>query len=227
MSSGLQDRVVIITGAGGATGRAAARAFAAQGARLVLIGREAGKLHELAASLNLPAERTLALDANLVEPAAARAAAGMVQAAFGRADVLVHLVGGWIGGKTLVETPAEDLEAMLAQHAWSTFNTLQAFTPLMLANAWGRVLVVSSLALNRPPARMAAYLAAKAAQEALVLSLAAELKDQGVTANILQVRAIAAGEGSSGIQPAEIVAALLYLCSPEAAPITAARLPIG
>ena len=55
----------------------------------------------------------------------------------------------------------EDLEAMLAQHAWSTFNTFQAFTPLMLVHAWGRVLVVSSLAVNRPPARMAAYAAAE------------------------------------------------------------------
>jgi NAD(P)-dependent dehydrogenase (short-subunit alcohol dehydrogenase family) len=72
------------------------------------------------------------------------------------------------------------------------------------------------------------YTAAKAAQENLTLTLAAELRERGVTANIIQVRAIDvdATRRGTGTTPAEIVAALLYLFSEEAGKITGARIPL-
>ena len=73
---------------------------------------------------------------------------------------------------------------------------------------------------------MGAYAAAKSAQETLVLTLAEELREQGVTANIIQVKAIDVKGTGKGTSPQEIVAAMTYLCSDEAAKVTGARIPV-
>jgi len=222
----MNNPVVVITGATGATGMAAAHAFAAQGASLALLSHDQSRLEALAADLKLPTARLLARAADLRNPEEVRAAERFIVTKFGRADVLLHLVGGWTGGKTLPETPAADLETMLNQHAWTTFHLLQVFTPGMVQHGWGRVIVVSSPVTANPPAKMGAYAVGKAAQETLLTTLAQEVKESGVTANILQVRSIDVEGKGKGTRPDEIVAAMLYLCSDAAARITGARIPL-
>ena len=185
----MNKRVFVITGATGATGRAAARAFAERGASLVLIGTDPSKLDALARDLNLhlPAARFLTLTADLRNGSAVHSAAEAVTAKFNRVDGLIHLVGGWVGGKTIAETPVNDFDSMLSQHAWTTFYLFKEFSPLLAKNKWGRVIVVSSSTVTNTSGKAAAYTAAKAAQENLVLNLAEELKESNVTANIIQV----------------------------------------
>ena len=179
----LQDRVAVITGATGTAGTATAKALAERGARLVLISHDLQKLEPLVSSLGLGPERVLALEANLLDPLPTKSAAATVAQTFGQVDILLHLVGGWVGGKTLVETPTEDFKEMLDQHVWTTVHVLQAFMPLMIGHPWGRVMIVSSPVASLPSAGRAAYAAAKAAQEALLLTLASEVKGTGITAN--------------------------------------------
>jgi NAD(P)-dependent dehydrogenase (short-subunit alcohol dehydrogenase family) len=89
-------------------------------------------------------------------------------------------------------------------------------------------MVVSASTVPDPPGKTAIYTAAKAAQENLVLNLAAELKGDGVTANIIQVRAIDVHvtRKGSGTTPEEIVAAMVYLLSEEASKVNGARIPL-
>ncbi len=218
--------VVIISGATGATGAAAAQAFATQGASLALLSSNSSKLEALGSMLALPTERLLAYQADLRQAEAVQAAGQAVVEKFGRADVLIQLVGGWTGGQTLVETASQDLAQMVNQHLWTTFHLIQAFVPSMVANSWGRVMLVSSpVALQTPP-KMGAYAIGKAAQESLLLTLAQETQGTGVTANILQVRTIDVNESGKGSTPAEIVAAMQYLISDEAGRVSGARIPI-
>ncbi len=114
---------------------------------------------------------------------------------------------------------------MLGQHVWTTFHLFQSFTPLLVKSRSGRVIVVSASTVPNPPGKTGVYTAAKAAQENMVLTLAAELKEQGVTANIIQVRAIDVGNTGKGTTPDEIVAAMQYLFSEEAAKVSGARIP--
>jgi len=222
----LNDRVFVITGATGATGQTAAREFAAHGASLALLDNDSAKLGAVVKDLNLPDERLLSRIVDLRDGPAVHSAAEAVTDKFSRVDGLIHLVGGWIGGKPFAETSADDFESMLGQHAWTTFHLFQAFGPRLAANKWGRVMIVSASTVSNPPGKASAYTAAKAAQENLVLHLAAELKDSGVTANIIQVRAIdVKGEGK-GTTPNEIVASMLYLCSNEAGKVNGARIPL-
>ena len=222
----MNDRVFVITGATGATGRAAARTFAERGAALVLIGTDPSKLDTLARDLNLPAARFLKLTADLRNADAVHSAAEAVTAKFGRVDGLIHLVGGWVGGKTIAETRVRDFESMLSQHAWTTFYLFKEFGPLLAKNKWGRVIVVSAPTATSPQGKTSAYTAAKAAQESLVLNLAAELKESNVTANIIQVKSIDVKSDGKGTTPDEIVASMIYLCSDEAGQINGARIPL-
>jgi NAD(P)-dependent dehydrogenase (short-subunit alcohol dehydrogenase family) len=221
-----QGKVIVIAGATGALGNKTAHAFATRGHSLVLLARDQDELDALTRELNLPTERLLASIVDLRDGEVVRATAEAVAAKFGGAHVLIHLVGGWVGGKTLIEGNSEDLDFMLGQHAWTTFHLFQAFAPQLVKNGWGRVMIVSASTVPNPPGKTGIYTAAKAAQENLILTLAAELKENGVTANIIQVRAIDVQNTGKGTTPDEIVAAMLYLFSDEAAKVNGARIPL-
>ena len=125
----MNGRVIVITGATGGLGGAAARAFAEVGASLALLGHDQNKLDVLARELNLPAERALTLAVDLRDAAAVQEAAEAVAAKFGRINALIHLVGGWTGGKTLPESSADEFASMLDQHAWTTFHLFKELAP--------------------------------------------------------------------------------------------------
>lgn len=232
---GLENRVAVITGATGGLGRVVAHRLADSGARLVLVGTNAEKLGELERELQLPEGRWLSRAVDLREPAAAQKLTDAVVEKFGRVDILLHFVGGWIGGKPVTQIAADDVTAMLQQHVWTTFYLAQAFVPRLAANGWGRIVVVSSPNVAAPPANVAPYTLGKSAQEALMLTLAEELKGSGVTANVLRVRSIdvqherdheRTAKNASWTTPEEIAATILYLCSEEAGMVNGARIPL-
>jgi NAD(P)-dependent dehydrogenase (short-subunit alcohol dehydrogenase family) len=220
------NRTIVITGATGVLGNKTAHVFAGRGYSLVLLDNDQAKLDALTRELHLPTERLFASVVDLRDGKALRATAEAVADKLGRVHALIHLVGGWVGGKTLVETSVEDLDLMLSQHVWTTFHLFQSFVPRLSKSGWGRVIVVSASTVPTPPGKTGAYAAAKAAQENLVLTLAAELKEKGVTANIIQVRAIDVENKGTGTTPDEIVAAMTYLFSEEASKINGARIPL-
>jgi NAD(P)-dependent dehydrogenase (short-subunit alcohol dehydrogenase family) len=231
----VENRVAIITGATGNLGSVVARSLANQGARLALFSTNAEHLANLAGGLGLPADRWLTGALDFTAPGAAQEAAAMVIEKFGRAEILLNLIGGWVGGKPVVEAPAEELSNMLNQHLWSTFYLAQAFVPHLVANHWGRMVIISSPFATNPAANGAPYAAAKAAQETLMMGLAKEVAGSGVTANVLQVRSIDANherdrertpKNASWTTPEEIAAAILYLCSDEARVVNGARIPL-
>ena len=231
----LENRVAVVTGATGALGSTVTRQLAGRGANLALLDIDPARLDPLAKSLALPESRLLARTADLLDPVQTKEAAEAVAAKFGKIDILLHLVGGWTGGKTLLEAAAGDLEFMLKQHVWTTFNVLQAFVPYLVQNGWGRIVMITSPYAARPNAKGGPYAAGKAGQEALMLTLSQELKGTGVTANLLQAKTIDAKrekvakptpDNASWTTPEELTAALLFLLSDEAATINGAKIPM-
>jgi NAD(P)-dependent dehydrogenase (short-subunit alcohol dehydrogenase family) len=231
----LKNRVVVITGATGGLGRTVARGMTEGGARLALLGRSTERLEQLASELGLTEDRYLTQQVDLSSAESVEAAAQVVASKFGKTDVLLNLVGGWTGGKSVVEVDHMDVSNMIQQHVWTTFNLAQAYLPQMLDNAWGRVIIVSSPFAASPRAKGAAYAIGKAAQEALMLTLAQELKGTGVTSNILLVKTIDAkharenepsAKNAFWTTPEEISSVILYLCSDEAKTINGARIPL-
>lgn len=220
------NKTIVITGATGALGNKTTHAFAARGHSLALLDNDQNKLDSLVRELNLPSERLFTSIVDLRDGQAVHSASEAVSAKFGGVHALIHLVGGWVGGKSLPDASAKDLESMLGQHVWTTFHLFQSFSPHLAKSGWGRVIAVSASTVPNPAGKSGPYTAAKAAQENLVLTLAAELKESNVTANIIQVKAIDVENKGTGTTPEEIVAAMLYLFSEEAGKITGARIPL-
>jgi NAD(P)-dependent dehydrogenase (short-subunit alcohol dehydrogenase family) len=231
----LRNRVVIITGATGNLGKVVAHRFAQEGANLALFGTDAQRLDDLTGTLHLKSESVLPYQVDLRDRELTMAAIAAVIEKFGRADIWLHFVGGWIGGKEVVETAAGEIEEMLQQHLWTTFHLAQAIVPQFTSHHWGRIIVVSSPTAVHPPPKRVPYAVGKAAQETLILALAQEVKDAGVTVNILQVSTIDVNherdrqptpKNASWTTPEEILSAILYLCSDEAQVVNGARIPL-
>ncbi len=219
-------KTIVITGATGVLGNLVAKTFAERGHNIALLAKDQNKLDSLARDLNLPSERLYTQAIDLLDGQVARDSAKAVHSKFGSVHALIHLVGGWTGGRAIPEANAADFESMLNQHAWTTFHLLQAFVPYIAASKWGRVMIVSMPVTVKPSAKMGLYAAAKSAQESLVLTLAEEYKDSGLTANVIHVKSIdTKGEGK-GTTPAEIVSAMDYLFSDEASKVNGARIPL-
>jgi NAD(P)-dependent dehydrogenase (short-subunit alcohol dehydrogenase family) len=169
------DRIVVIAGATSASGRAAAHELVAAGARVVAVGRDPGKLQELADSLDAEAGagvadlgeagslRTEVCD--LTDEAAVAALADRVHAAEGAVDGVLHLVGGWRGGGGLAGQSDEDYR-FLERSFTALRHISRAFDADLRASAAARLAVVSSPAVARPLAGGANYAAVKAATEA-------------------------------------------------------------
>jgi NAD(P)-dependent dehydrogenase (short-subunit alcohol dehydrogenase family) len=231
----IEDRVVVITGATGGLGRVVAHRFAELGARLVLVGTSAEKLDELSHELGLPEQRVMTKALDLSVDSSAQKLLEAVQKKFGQADILLHFVGGWIGGAPVTHVNPRDLTTMIQQHIWTIFYLAQAVVPQMTAQDWGRIVVISSPSAVEAPANGLPYTIGKAGEEAMILTLAQELKGTGVTANVLRVRTIDvkherdqdhAPKTASWTTPEEIASAILYLCSDEADMVNGARIPL-
>jgi NAD(P)-dependent dehydrogenase (short-subunit alcohol dehydrogenase family) len=170
---------------------------------------------------------------DLRERDATRDALTATEAALGRIDVLLHLVGGWSGGTPVAELDPADVARMLDQHLWTTLHVIQTVVPGMVQRGWGRVAGVSAPVAAEPTGKAAPYAIGKGAEEALLRTLARETANTGVTVNLVIVKAIdekrertTEPKKTSWTTPEEIAAVFRFLASDDAAAITGARIPL-
>lgn len=179
VSSGVSGRLVVIAGATSASGLAAARELVAAGARVVAVGRNPGRLRELADAVTANAGAADAGEAgtlrtevcDLTDEAAVAELVGRVHAADGAGDGVLHLVGGWRGGGGLAGQSDEDYR-FLERSLTALRHVSRAFDADLRSSASARTAIVSSIAVTRPLAGGANYAAVKAASEAWARALA-------------------------------------------------------
>jgi NAD(P)-dependent dehydrogenase (short-subunit alcohol dehydrogenase family) len=221
----MSERVVVVTGASGRLGGVVAEAFASAGDRIAALGRRRDALEALVAGLPGGTGRHLALPVDLAAGERTFAAAGTVRERLGSPTALLHVVGSYRGEAGIAEAPIAEWAAMLDVNLWSTVHAVRAFLPEIRAAEHGRIVTVSTPFALAPNATGGAYSASKAAVEALTLSVARELAGTTATANVVLVRTIGDAKPHH-TRPAEIAAALLWLCSPEAGVVNGQRIPL-
>nr|WP_284739603.1 SDR family oxidoreductase [Rhizobium sp. CG5] len=177
---GLEGKTAVITGGGGGIGQALARAFAGQGARVVLVDRTLERTQPLAAELGNGA---LALACDLSWPEQIEAAAGRVDKD-GGADILVNNAGVLHPGP-LDSVSLADWSMMLSVNLTGYMLSAQAFGKGMLARGSGALVHVASVAGSEPQPASGAYSTSKAAILMLSRQLAYEWGPRGVRSNTL------------------------------------------
>jgi NAD(P)-dependent dehydrogenase (short-subunit alcohol dehydrogenase family) len=229
----LQDRVIAIAGIGGGLGPIVAERLADAGASVAGAERDQERLDEIGAGLGLPEDRWDGRAVDLLDEDAARDWCASLLERFGRVDGLLHLVGGWRGGRPLHEAPLEDWDLLHDLLVRTVQHTTRAFHDALLASEHGRFVLVSAKQAQAPSNLNAAYAAAKAAAEAWTLALADGFAGTAATANIVVVDAILTprmreqdpGGDFSSFTPAEHLAeAIAFLCGDAAEEMNGQRL---
>jgi 3-hydroxybutyrate dehydrogenase len=174
----LARRRALITGGGKGIGRAIAQSLAEAGAQVIVSGRSAAALEEVA-----QATGGEAIVADFAAPAGVTAVVDAC-ASFGRIDILVNNAGV-AEGAPLGRTDDAMWERALTLNATAPFRLCRALLPAMIDAGWGRVINIASTAGLTGSAYTAAYCASKHALVGLTRALAAELGETGVTANAL------------------------------------------
>lgn len=183
---GLQDKVVVVTGAAQGMGRAIALMFARAGADAVIVDLQDDKAQEVAAEVQALGRNALAVRADVtVQDDVQRMVAATLER-FGRLDVGVNNAGG-LGGQSMqpvVEASTEFWDSVMALNLRSTFLCSQAFARAMIdGGAGGAIVSIASISGLRASVRLAPYGAAKAGIMHLTQTLAMELAPHGIRVN--------------------------------------------
>lgn len=224
----LTDRVVLITGAAGGLGRSVVAEFRNQGAR-VWAALAPGETNPF------PDGAPAALSADLSSAEEAVSAVRAVLQDAGRLDALVHLVGGFADGQPVHQTTEETWRRMMTLNLDTAFHILRAALPPMLEARRGRILAIGTRTAVEPVANLSAYNVSKAGLVALIRTLALEIKNTGVTANVVLPSVIDTpanraanpdADFSRWVKPESIARVLAFLASEAASDINGAIIPI-
>jgi NAD(P)-dependent dehydrogenase (short-subunit alcohol dehydrogenase family) len=243
-TSELEGRHALVSGGGQGIGAAVARALAAQGACVTLLGRRLAPLQQQAAA---DPERIHAVAADVTDPDQLAAAFEAARERFGAVTILVNNAGQ-AESAPFERTSLEVWQRLLAVNLTGTMLAAQLALPDMRATSWGRIVNVASTAGLSGYAYVTAYCAAKHGVVGFTRALALETAKTGVTvnavcpgytdtallrdsiANIVAKTGRTEAEAYAGfaannpqgrlVQPEEVADAVRWLCGRGAAAIT-------
>ena len=182
----LKEHVCIITGGGSGIGRGAALTMAAEGATVIIIGRTESKLESVKAEVTAAGGTAVSYALDVADYDAVEQMVVDVLNQFGRIDVLVNNAGHSSHHRRLLNTPPEEMRAVIDSNLIGTFFCTKAVVPAMLKAQSGTIINISSLAAVTPgPFSGFAYGAAKAGVINFTEFLNADLRNTGIRASVV------------------------------------------
>jgi len=185
----LQDRVALVTGAGGGIGRGIALAMAAAGANVVVTGRRLPTCEDTLKLIDAEGGNAIALEMDVSDEQAVHDAIGQAVAQWGRLDILVQNAnaGGDSAHPIALESITDDDWYRQARVAWDgTLHCAQAALPHLKASGHGRFIVLGSAFGLHGAAMNPVYSALKGGDRGFVKSLAREWGPHGITVNAIE-----------------------------------------
>jgi 3-oxoacyl-[acyl-carrier protein] reductase len=241
----LVGKTAVVTGGSRGIGAATARALAANGAAVAILGRDEQALAAVAAGVQAAGGRALAIRADCTVEADLARAASAVREELGPVDILAAFAGGNGMPVPTPEETAAHWREVIESDLTSMFLTTSAFLPPMIERRRGSIITMASAAARQPAHSSAAYAAAKAGVIAFTRHLAHEIGALGIRVNCIapsavenermrkwtteQVRRQLASEFPLGRigQPEDVAASALFLASAASSWITGITLDVA
>ena len=230
-----QNRKVLITGGTGILGSAVTKAYLAQGDNVAvtyLFDNEVERFKEFNPEL---VDDVDFLFANVTEETEVQKTIQEFLSKFGRLDVLVNIVGGFVGGIPTAEFEEDRWDFMMNLNLKSVFLCCKTAIPHMTAQGYGKVINVSARAGLKGEAGLSAYCVSKGGVRTLTESLAAEVMDSGVNVNAIMPsvmdtpmnrEAMPDEEHDRWVAPADVAKVICFLTSDDATIINGAAIPV-
>jgi NAD(P)-dependent dehydrogenase (short-subunit alcohol dehydrogenase family) len=189
----VQDRVVIVTGAGQGIGRELARQFAAAGATAVVADLDLTKAEAVAKEIHEAGDVGQALQVDVAEESSVDTMVDAVVERWGRVDVLINnaSIFATLRKDPFDELPLPEWERVLRVNVTGTFLCTRAVARHMRAAGFGRIINVSSDAVTRGTVNYLHYVTSKSAVIGMTNSLARELGPHGITVNCVRPGSVA------------------------------------
>jgi NAD(P)-dependent dehydrogenase (short-subunit alcohol dehydrogenase family) len=183
----LKGRVAIVTDAGQGLGRAFAKAFAACGAIPVIAELNAAKAEAVAREITEAGGQALAVPTDVTDPASIAAMIGIVEAGYGRIDILVNnaAIFSTLEMRPFDQIPLEEWDEVLRVNTTGAFLCSRAVLPAMRRTKWGRIIHMASGAVTMGRPNYLHYIASKAALAGMAGAMARELGPDGITVNAI------------------------------------------
>jgi 3-oxoacyl-[acyl-carrier protein] reductase len=185
MKLSLENRVVMITGPAKGMGAAITHAFADEGCKLALLGRDTAAIAPVAEEVKSRDGTAIVIPCDLTDARQCDAAVEMAKEAFGgRIDVLVNVAGGSGPiGKTGVQTTPEEFDEIVTLNMNGCFHSMRAVLPTMMEQRYGKVVNVGGTFGMRGRAGRMAYSASKWGLRGITKSFALEVGQHNINVN--------------------------------------------
>jgi len=227
MTKKLEGKVALITGASAGIGQACARALAGEGARLVLTARRQERLDALKKEAESLGTEAVSISGDAREEETAIRTVKAAADVFGRIDILINNTGAG-NYKNLIDTSAEEYDELMDVNVRTTFLFTRHAVPIMLAQASGTILMISSMAGVYGFGGESVYCMTKFAQVGFAQALDKELRPSGIKVGVICPGGVktefALGKGrteqsvveSNMLDPEDVASAVLLACTQSA-----------
>ncbi len=241
----LSGKVAVVTGGNAGIGEAIAKAFAREGASVVITGRRQGELDRVVNDIVQAQGKAVAVAGSVTDELSAQEAVRRTVQQFGRLDILVNNAGVGDFGKRLHEIDDTTWAQVLDVNLTGVFRMTRAVLPQMLKQGWGAIVNISSVASLVGLPTLSAYAASKGALDALTRALAVDYAKDGIRCNVVNPGLIDTPMAAPLMgnpeqlnpilshypirrpgKPEEVANLVLYLASDEAAWVTGGTFPL-
>jgi NAD(P)-dependent dehydrogenase (short-subunit alcohol dehydrogenase family) len=232
MTYDFSEKVVLITGGTGALGRAIAQAFGTSNATTVVTYIIDEEMEDIKTKIKTIAEL---VKADITKEDQAKKLVSHVINTHGRIDVLINVVGGYLGGKSVAELDETEWDKMMNMNLKSAFLISKHVIPLMVSVKRGKIVHISSRTGLKSDGYDSAYSASKSGLIRLVESISEEVKEHNINVNCIlpstidteaNRKAMPNSDFSKWVKTGDLANLVLFLCSDEAKVINGAAIPV-